>query len=194
MKPSIDPQDNGNGDTDRLQTTPQRNSAKAVAGGWILLIGRSNLTTTALNIIARLEESGPVRVLDGGNQYHANAIAGKWPAQRINRTTVARAFSCEQMLSLLESTPATEVPLVILDLLAPFYDESVRAGYRKRLLEACIHQLKRLEAKAGTLISVHMPEIPSTVAFEMLKMVKDASVDTFFVYPATPAPEPMRLF
>jgi hypothetical protein len=103
--------------------------------------------------IARLGERGEVRVLDGGNRFNAYIVAraASGRPEVLNRITVSRAFTCYQVHSLLESTPAVSVPFVVLDLLNTFYDESVGATERKRLLGACIVQLERL---AGTLPSV----------------------------------------
>jgi hypothetical protein len=179
------------------------------AGSWILLLGPRSLNVTLLNTIARLGEAGPVRILDGGNRFNAYTVAraAHGRSDVLNRITVSRAFTCYQVLSLLESmsypqailaTPVPPAPgfggYVVLDLLSTFYDESVQVGERKRLLRACITQLKYLELRAGGVISVHPPKIPSQAAVELLEMLQAAAEDTYFIQPDAPPPEPLRLF
>jgi hypothetical protein len=83
---------------------------------------------------------------------------------------------------------------IVLDLLSTFYDESVQVGERKRLLRACITHLEYLELRAGGVISVHPPKIPSQPAVELLEMLQASAADTYYIQPDAPAPEPLRLF
>jgi hypothetical protein len=164
--------------------------------GWILLVGPHSINTTLLNAIARLGENDPVRILDGGNRFNAYTVsrAARGRPEVLNRITVSRAFTCYQVLSLLESTPAISVPFVALDLLNTFYDESVQTGERKRLLRACIGQLERLKTWAGGLVSAHPPRVPSLASLELLAMLQGSTGDTYNIQAPAPAPEPMRLF
>ncbi len=143
-------------------------------------------------------EDAQVHVLDGGNRFNGYTLAraARGRVELLNRITVARAFTCFQLLALLESTPASDGPFIILDLLRTFYDESVAAGERKRLLRGCIVQMQRLEQAGGGLASVHPPALPSPAAVELLGMLQAAAGDTFFIQPASPAalPEQIRLF
>jgi len=166
------------------------------AGSFILLVGPRSLNASMLTAIARLGEHGSLRILDGGNRFNAYSVArqAQGRPEILDRITVSRAFTCYQVLSLLESTPATQSPFVVLDLLNTFYDESVQAGERKRLLEGCIAHLKRLEQAAGGAVSVHPPAVPSQAAIELLGMLQAATLDAYFVQPAAPAPQPLRLF
>jgi hypothetical protein len=171
-------------------------SLEPKAGNFILLVGPRSLNATLLSAIARLGERAPVRVLDGGNRFNAYTVARQafGRAEVLGRITVSRAFTCYQVLSLLESTPATCSPFVVLDLLNTFYDESVQAGERKRLLRGCLAHLHRLETAAGGAVSVHPPAVPSQAASELLGMLQAATVDAYFIQPVPPAPEPLRLF
>jgi hypothetical protein len=171
-------------------------SIKPKTGSWVLLVGPRSVNSTMLNAIARLGEGGFLRVLDGGNRFNAYKVAraARGRPDVLNRITVSRAFTCYQVLSLLESTPAIQVPFVVLDMLSTFYDESVQIGERKRLLRACITHLERLEQGAGGVVSVHPPAIPSQTAVELLGQLQASAVDTYFIQPVAPAPEPMRLF
>jgi hypothetical protein len=171
-------------------------SIEPKAGCWIVLIGPRDLNTTMLIAIARMGEGGPVRILDGGNRFNAYTVAraARGRPDVLNRITVSRAFTCYQVVSLLENTPAIPIPFVVLDLLSTFYDEAVQFGERKRLLQGCLMHLERLAAASGGVVSVHPPKLPSRAAVELLEMLQTSAVDTYFIQTAAPAPEPMRLF
>ena len=108
-----------------------------------------------LTTIARLGEAEAVRILDAGNRFNAYTVAraARGRPEVLNRITVSRAFTCYQVLSLLESTPALPVPFVVLDMLSTFYDEAVNAGERKRLLRECIDHLDRLAGVPATRVA-----------------------------------------
>jgi len=171
-------------------------SIEPKTGSWILLVGPRSINTQLLIAIARLGEGGYLRVLDGGNRFNAYTVAraARGRPEVLNCITVSRAFTCYQVLSLLESTPAIQVPFVVLDMLSTFYDESVQVGERKRLLRSCINHLKRLERIAGGVVSVHPPSVPSVASQELWGLLQSSAADTYVVQPAAPAPEPMRLF
>ena len=162
-----------------------------------------------------------LRIVDGGNCFNAYTVAraARGRPEVLGRITVSRAFTCYQVLSLLESMPAIPVPVVILDLLNTFYDESVQAGERKRLLRACLGQLERLERVAGGLIpvtallaawrdgetdenipmppllvSVYPPKVASHTAVELLEMLQAGRPETYFLPQAPAAPETLRMF
>ena len=181
-------------------------SLEPKVGGWLLLVGPSGgINTRLLMAIARMPEPvsqtampAPigVRVLDGGNRFNAYTVARAARGRRdiLDRITVSRAFTCHQLLALLESTAASPAPFVVLDLLRTFYDESVPAGERKRLLRGCLAQLHRLEQAGGGLVSVHPPALASPAAVDLLRMLQAAAQSTYFVQPAPPPPEPLKLF
>jgi hypothetical protein len=76
---------------------------------------------------ARLALNGPVRVLDGGNRFNvypvAQAVRRLTPRleETLSHMSLSRAFTCYQMLTLLEETPADPVPTLVLDLLSTFW-------------------------------------------------------------------------
>jgi hypothetical protein len=185
-------------DKNRDQRIENRDAGLALpqAGRFILVAGPRSLLPTLLILIARLAEKGQVNVLDGGNQFQAYLVAraARGQAELLERITVARAFTCYQMLSLLEQTPALPVPFVVLNLLGTFYDESVRAGERKRILCACLAQLNRLEQKAGGVVSIHPPAVASQTAVDLAEMLRASGHDTYSVEMAPVTPMPMRLF
>lgn len=119
-----------------------------------------------LEMAARLAVSAPLRVLDGGNCFNAYIVAQTLrPAllaqqaqdveAALGRIHVSRAFTCYQMMTLLDETPTAAIPAatVVLDLLATFRDETVPMAERQRLLGHCLERLERLAAAAPMLVS-----------------------------------------
>ena len=115
------------------------------------------------HVISQLALRGPLTVLDGGNRFQAFRVAHlirkQTPDLRAaaERLFIRRAFTCYQMLALLEDAPALPHPYLILDLLATFYDEHVRPQEAQRLLEACLGQIERLCLSAPAAITLGRP-------------------------------------
>jgi hypothetical protein len=113
-----------------------------------------------LELAASLAQQAPLRVLDGGNCFNAYVVAVALRRQThkveaaLERIRVSRAFTCYQMVTLLDETPATPDATLVLDLLATFRDENVPLAERRRLLEGCLERLKCLAAAAPLLVSV----------------------------------------
>ncbi len=128
-------------------------------GKWGLIAAPRALRPALLALVGRLAQNGPVCVLDGGNQFNtyqvARAVGGR--RELLNRIQLARAFTCYQMLALLESTPVLASPFLVLDLLATFQDENVPLPERLRLLDQCILHLHRLSRLTFGLVSVCVP-------------------------------------
>ncbi|MEA4908837.1 MAG: hypothetical protein VB089_14530 [Anaerolineaceae bacterium] len=114
-------------------------------------------------MLAQLALSGGLRILDGGNSFQAHAVTRCLRRQTmdVRRTLediqIARAFTCYQVLSLLEQTPCGGTPTFGLELLTTFADESMNYRERKRLLEHCIAHLQRLSQAAPVAISASTP-------------------------------------
>jgi hypothetical protein len=86
-----------------------------------------------LDLTARLALHGPLYVLDCGNRSNMYRVARTLrplttdPAAMLKNIRLSRAFTCYQVLSLLQKLrPEAGVPVLILDLLATFVDESVQ--------------------------------------------------------------------
>ena len=116
-----------------------------------------------LELSARLSVAGELRVLDGGNRFNVYPVARA--ARRytydltaaLARIRLARAFTCYQMLRMLEETPADGLPVLVVDLLATFYDDNVGLAESKRLLGQCIPHLQRLSQFAPVVVSAKPP-------------------------------------
>lgn len=124
-------------------------------------LGRVMMNTFA----ARLALIGPVKVLDGGNAFDALSIARQVRRGTpdlpgvLGRLQVARAFTCYQMAAMLSLQPASSQPVLAIDLLAMFCDESVSLAERSRLLDEALKDLRRLSAAAPLAVSaVDLPD------------------------------------
>jgi hypothetical protein len=130
-----------------------------------------------LEMAARLALHAPLRVLDGGNCFNAYIVAqalrpALLPAllaqqaraqqarqqtqdveAALERIRVARAFTCYQMVTLLDETEAIPAATLVLDLLATFRDETVPMAERQRLLGHCLERLELLAAAGPLLVS-----------------------------------------
>jgi hypothetical protein len=116
-------------------------------------------------LAAELALRGPLTVLDGGNRFQPYFVA-KLLRQHtvqvdsaVKRLFIRRAFTCYQMLALLEDTPALRQPYLILDLLATFYDDHINEREARRLLDACLLQVERLRQLAPVVITLAPPPI-----------------------------------
>src|SRR5512143_1050211 len=73
-----------------------------------------------LELAARLAQQAPLRVLDGGNCFNAYVVAVALRQQTqdveaaLERIRVSRAFTCYQMVTLLDETPSAETPMATL--------------------------------------------------------------------------------
>lgn len=142
----------------------------ALAPGRLLLLTLPQTLNQEIThqLIARLSLTAPVRVLEGGNAFAAFYLARLIRRQTtqldkaLARITLARAFTCYQVLALLEGiadpqTPANDLPCFILNLLTTFYDESVTQPESERLLKLAIEHLLRLRERAPVVVSVSAP-------------------------------------
>jgi hypothetical protein len=127
-----------------------------------LLIAPSSLQREAsLQFIAELAQTGPVRVLDGGNRFDLLSLNRELRRRELSlytaleRVRVARAFTCYQMTTLLEGPAQGRVPTLVLNLLSTFQDESASLAERLRLLEICLYSLGKRASRAPVLVVLH---------------------------------------
>jgi hypothetical protein len=137
-----------------------------------LFWGAHTPTRTLLMALTALAAQGhALRVFDGGNRFDGYFVArmarrftSSTTAQEpidphaiLNRIRLSRAFTCFQMVDLIENTPTSPEPLFILDLLSTFYDESVPLRDTKRLLSITIAHLKRLASTGPVIVGARQP-------------------------------------
>jgi len=154
--------------------------------------------TRMLDLAARLALRGPLYILDCGNRsnmYHvAKALRPLTadPAGKLQNIRLSRAFTCYQVLALLEKLrPETGVPVLILDLLATFMDESVQLEESTLLFEKTLHCIKSASrvtpvvSSAKPLLSISSPRLVllahlkrhATQIWEELSLMPPAAVE-----------------
>jgi len=129
-------------------------------GSLYLILAPRRLGRLLMNsFAARLALVGGVRILDSGNWFDALAVARQVRRQTaqldqvLGRVQVQRAFTCYQAAVLLNQQPSGREPVLVLDLLSTFADESVPLNERARLLDQAVADLRRLSSLAPTAVS-----------------------------------------
>lgn len=152
-----------------------------------------------LELSARLALTGDLRVLDGGNRFNVYPVARsvrRYTAEltsALARIHLARAFTCYQAAGMLAEMPADARPLLAIDLLATFYDESVRVDESRRLLAGCITHLQRLSQAAPVVVSAHPPAAPFPERRVLLETLQEAAAGAWQLEPL-PAPQAQTLW
>jgi hypothetical protein len=154
-------------------------------------------------LASRLALDGPLLVLDGGNSFDAYALSrllrqksSEWQAA-LERTRLARAFTCHQMSTLLEQTAALDSPAplpqptLVFELLDTFYDENVPLPERLRLLEGCLEHLRHLAEV--TQVAVSAAPLEQGQPAELLERLSAAAGQVWHFEMPRPA-SPPRLF
>jgi hypothetical protein len=148
-------------------------------------------------LTARLALSGQVRLLDAGNCFDGYGLARQlrqqtsyW-RQALERVSVARAFTCYQVETLLTESLSDLSPVLVLNLLDTFYDENVKLAERLRLLDISLAELRRLCRLASVAVSTSQPK-PGQ-AGELLELLTAAAGQVWSYEEPQPV-EPLRLF
>jgi len=156
----------------------------------LLIIGSHAMSEKMLELVATLALKQRVTLLDCGNRSNMYAVARAIrpftsdPVGVMNRIRLSRAFTCYQVLAMLEAVSAVppREPLVILDLLATFLDEDVKLKDCQRLLTRSIACLERLSQSAPVLVSLR-PIPPISAARECLMEELRASANAAWEEP-----------
>jgi hypothetical protein len=148
----------------------------------LVLIGPHAASQVMLGFAARLAIWSPLRVLDGGNRFNARQVASILRSLNapdmyaaLERIQIARAFTCYQMLTLLEQTAPGPQPTLVIDLLDTFYDESAPLDDRRRLAEGCLTHLRDLSRLAPVAVSIRPPPPSQTDPTGLLEIIERAA-------------------
>jgi hypothetical protein len=184
-----------------------------VTGELGLVIGSRAERTQMLELSAVLALSGPVRVLDGGNSYNTLYVARYIRRQTVQldealkRICVARAFTCYQMVTLLQQTACPRIrqfpvgdveavspsPTLVLDLLATFSDESIDLKEAVRLLRMALAQLQRLCRRTPVVVSLRPFPSHQSERTILIEMVRAAATHHFVREPLGTAVQQLSL-
>ena len=109
--------------------------------------------------MASLAERGPIQVIDGGNHFNAYRLAkaigghGLDPTPVLRQVFVSRSFACHQLAACLSLVTSRPLPLIVLDFLATFQDESVPLHERRKLFNVCLWRLRQISRTGPILIT-----------------------------------------
>lgn len=165
---------------------------------FLLAAGRGLARTILGEVITRFALHGPLVVLDGGNGFDAYGIARMIRRENpdvdgvLRRIWLARAFTCYQMLALLQGTVADRRPKVVMDLLATFQDDSVDPADKDFLLRESINILGRLSRFAPVIVCILPPATPTADFSRMFDQVREA-VSNFILLENVIQPIQLRL-
>ena len=148
-------------------------------------------------LTARLAVTGQVRLVDAGNCFDGYGLARQlrqqtsyWQAA-LERVSVARAFTCYQVETLLTESVSGFSPVLVLNLLDTFYDENVKLSERLRLLEVSLAELRRLCRAASVAVSASLPARGQPG--ELLEILAGVAGQVWSFEEPQPA-DPLRLF
>lgn len=178
-------------------------------GHWLLVVAPHAANDLMMDLLARLAHRGPVRIVDGGDRFRAHRIAralrraarGEIPDLygALQRIHLARAFTCYQMVTLLEELTAPAIPdapkifpTLALDLLTTFYDENIPLAESQRLLEICIGHLSHLSSRGPLAVSVKPPRVVEE-RIALVDQLADRAGEVIRLEAFIP-PAPQRLF
>lgn len=139
---------------------------------------------------------GPLLLLDGGNRANLHPLIRQIrprttdPAAALQHITLARAFTCHQVLALVEQARQEAQPgqpVLVLDLLSTFYDESVRLSESARLLRQSLAALSHISRRAPVLISARRPLPAAQNRNLLLELLLDEAAQ---VWEEAPPPAP----
>ena len=148
-----------------------------------------NASVVLPSLLAELALCGSVTVLDGGNRFPAYRIAQELRKRNLDihaaaeRLYLRRAFTAYQIVHLLESSPATDYPHLILDLLTTLQDDQIHPREADRLLTQCFLHLDRLSLAAPIVLCCRS-FITEDKAFLLQRLTDRADETFFFTEPA----------
>lgn len=150
-----------------------------------------------LDFAARLSLRGPLYLLDCGNRSNMYRVARTLrtltndPVAVMRNIRLSRAFTCYQVVALLEKAASGSVmPVLVLDLLTTFMDESVHAGESSVLFDRALQLLSVMSAFAPVVVSVKPLLSLSAPRFGLLERLKQAASEVWeenVLPPAQPA-------
>ncbi|MDR3572994.1 MAG: hypothetical protein P4L50_03990 [Anaerolineaceae bacterium] len=164
------------------------------------VVGGQAAAERLLDLAARLAIQGQLLILDCGNRANPQPLVRELrrltrdPVQALGNIRMARAFTCYQVTALLEeqANQPIQQPVLIFDLLATFYDESVPYREGRRLLELSLGCMTHIRQFAPLLASSRPPpaEYPERISF--LEMVCSRS-DVTRMEEVLALPQPQQL-
>jgi hypothetical protein len=173
-----------------------------VSGRILLLVSPTSTLDAIFEMVARLALQGPLSVLDGGNIFQGYTLARALRrhtddiAAPMRRVMLSRAFTCYQVAAMLAESDFTAHPVLILDFLATFYDQSVNIADRRRLLSGSIRRLRAVSQHTPLVIWVRQRSAIPQEALPFLDVLQAAAGQVWVPprMPSLPVPRQPPLF
>jgi hypothetical protein len=143
--------------------------------------------------------TGSVFILDAGNCFNPLRLTRRIRRQTTQIQTVlghiqvARAFTCFQVVSLLEATTNPDGPVFILRLLATYTDEMVPVYERLRLLKQVDGHIQRFRRTAPVVVTIRNALFQEDGLLEWVSQLQ-ARADEVLLPTLGIQPEPATLF
>jgi hypothetical protein len=168
-------------------------------GGMTVVFGVHGGAGLMLDLVARLSLHGQVYLLDCGNRSNMYRVARTLrfltndPVAVMRNIRLSRAFTCYQVAALLEKLPAGgRSPILVLDLLSTFMDESVQAAESEALFDLALQRLGAVGLAAPVVVSAKPLLSLSAPRFGLLEQLK-AQASRVWEESALPSPRPSSM-
>mgnify|MGYP000981568085 CR=1 FL=1 len=146
----------------------------------LVVFGRHAGADLMLDLAARLSVNGFLYLLDCGNRSNMYRVAKTLhtltndPVTKLKNIRLSRAFTCYQVTALLEKlVSGTErAPVLVLDLLTTFMDESVQPAESRMLFDRTLENLLQLSQSMPVVVSAKPLLSISSSRFGLLEELK----------------------
>lgn len=165
--------------------------------GLLVIFGEHGGAARMLDLAAGLSLRGPLYLLDCGNRSNMYRVARTLrtltndPVAVMRNIRLSRAFTCYQVVALLEKVAAMPAaPVLVLDLLATFMDESVQLRESSLLFESTLQHLLTVGQTVPVVVSAKPLLTLSAPRFGLLEQLKAAAAEVWeetALLPARPA-------
>lgn len=154
----------------------------ALSNGVLVVFGEHGGAALMLDLAARLSLRGPLYLLDCGNRSNMYRVARTLraltddPVAVMRHIRLSRAFTCYQVVALLEKAAShTGIPVLALDLMATFMDESVQLQESRLLFTHVLRSLSVLGQFAPVVVSAKPLLSLSAPRFGLLEQLKESA-------------------
>ena len=154
---------------------------------------------SASDLVLNRAMDSPVWILDAGNCFNPYQIVRQIRMQTpqvkavLERIQVARAFTCFQVVSLLEQTQVNSGSIFILRLLTTFADEMIQTKDRMRLLKRVDSQIERLGRRVPLTITLNTTRFEGDPIMDWASRLQ-ARADKILLPDRVPDNAPLILF
>lgn len=163
----------------------------------LVVFGPHGGAAAMLDLAARLSLLGPLYILDCGNRSNMYRVAKTLrfltsdPAAKLKNIRLSRAFTCYQVVALLDKLASSaRAPVLILDLLSTFMDESIQVVESRLLFESAMNRLLQVSRLSPVVVSARPLLSLSSPRFGLLQQLKEGASQ---VWEECALPQPAHL-